>query len=218
MYQKPKPRASSCMLTLYLIRHGETDYNRRMIVQGGGIDADLNETGQAQGKQFFEHYKETKFDQVYCTGLKRTYQTVSHFESLGHDLIKIPEMNELNYGVLEGVKGNEMVRKEFQRINRVWGEGDLDARVEKGESPREAWTRVKIGLEKIRAQAPANGTVLVCIHGRIMRVLLSQMLGFGMQYMHLFPHHNTALNLMRWFPNDTVRLDRLNDLSHLNPN
>ena len=41
---------------IYLIRHGETDYNRLGVVQGSGIDADLNELGQRQAKAFFDHY------------------------------------------------------------------------------------------------------------------------------------------------------------------
>jgi probable phosphoglycerate mutase len=39
--------------TIYLIRHGETDYNRRGVVQGSGVDSDLNEMGQAQATAFF---------------------------------------------------------------------------------------------------------------------------------------------------------------------
>ena len=33
---------------IYLIRHGETEYNRKRVVQGSGIDADLNELGQEE--------------------------------------------------------------------------------------------------------------------------------------------------------------------------
>lgn len=38
---------------IYLIRHGETEYNRKGVVQGSGIDADLNELGQKQAAAFF---------------------------------------------------------------------------------------------------------------------------------------------------------------------
>ena len=78
------------MRHLYFIRHGETDFNRQNIVQGGGIDSDLNETGRAQGQRFFEHYRDLHFDRVYCTQLKRTYQTVQPFEQLGHRIVPSP--------------------------------------------------------------------------------------------------------------------------------
>jgi broad specificity phosphatase PhoE len=92
------------VLKLYLIRHGETDFNIQGIVQGGGVDSDLNELGRAQGQAFFEYYKHISFDSVYCSSLKRTAQTLHPFVELGHELIARPELNEFNWGVLEGKK------------------------------------------------------------------------------------------------------------------
>ena len=42
---------------IYLIRHGQTDFNLQGIVQGSGVDADLNDTGKAQADFFYEKYK-----------------------------------------------------------------------------------------------------------------------------------------------------------------
>ena len=50
------------MKELYIIRHGETELNRLGIVQGRGINSDLNDTGRAQAEAFYQYYKETKFD------------------------------------------------------------------------------------------------------------------------------------------------------------
>jgi broad specificity phosphatase PhoE len=44
---------------LYIIRHGETDLNKQGIVQGRGINSDLNDTGRAQAAAFFKMYKES---------------------------------------------------------------------------------------------------------------------------------------------------------------
>lgn len=202
------------MPSLYLIRHGETDYNRRNIVQGGGIDSDLNETGREQGRNFFRHYQKVSFDLVGCTELKRTYQTVQPFEEAGYEIKRFAGLNELNWGVLEGAQGNEEIRKSFQRINAIWNSGDLDARIEGGESPNEAWSRLSLSLEEVIAQLPPDGKALLCIHGRVMRIVLAQLLGYGMKHMNLFPHHNTALNLLHT-QNGLFRAECLNDLSHL---
>ncbi len=43
--------------TLYIVRHGETELNKHGIVQGRGINSDLNDTGRAQAAALFEHYK-----------------------------------------------------------------------------------------------------------------------------------------------------------------
>ncbi len=203
------------MAHLYMIRHGETEYNRKGIVQGGGIDADLNEKGRSQGKAFFDYYRDTKFDKVYCTGLKRTYQTVQFFEELGKEIIVVPELNEFGWGIMEGVEGSKEVRAEFDRILTAWKKGDLDAKVPEGESPIEAWARAQVGINRIVAENQGDTKVLVCSHGRIMRVFLSQMLGYGLDRMDLFPHTNTALNLVQTLSGGKFRAEKLNDLSHL---
>jgi phosphoserine phosphatase len=203
------------MATLYLIRHGETEYNRLNIVQGGGIDSDLNATGIAQGKAFFERYRNEGFDKVYCTQLKRTHQTVHYFESIGHTVEQLPELNEFGWGNLEGVEGTDEVRAQFQTILEAWRGGNLHARVDGGESPLEAWARAEPGIARILRETPPGGKALICAHGRIMRVVLAQMLGYGLTQMDLFPHHNTALNKLNWSTNGRFRILKLNDTSHL---
>jgi probable phosphoglycerate mutase len=202
------------MPSLYLIRHGETDFNRQNIVQGGGIDSDLNATGRQQGRYFFDQYQEVPFDLVGCTTLKRTYQTIQPFEEKGYEIERFPGLNELNWGVLEGETGTEAIRQSFEQVNAKWKSGDLDARIDGGESPNEAWIRLSAALNQVIAQLPPDGKALLCIHGRVMRIVLAQLLGYGMQHMNLFPHHNTALNLLH-IQNGLYRADRLNDLSHL---
>lgn len=203
------------MRKLYFIRHGETDFNRRNIVQGGGVDADLNETGREQGRRFFEQYKDTRFDRVYSTQLKRTQQTISFWEGLGHSIHQVPELNELNWGIIEGAEATDHVRQLFDDINLRWTTGELDAAMEKGESPRQAWARAKTGIDRILAELPQGGSALVCIHGRISRIILSELLGYGMHRMNEFPHHNTALNLVHVHANGRCTLEKMNDISHL---
>ena len=69
-------------MKLYLIRHGETDYNRQGIVQGGGVDSSLNDLGRRQAEAFFEHYKHLRFDAVYVSALKRTHETLAPWRTL----------------------------------------------------------------------------------------------------------------------------------------
>lgn len=203
------------MRHLYFIRHGETDFNRQNIVQGGGIDSDLNETGRAQGQRFFEHYRDLHFDRVYCTQLKRTYQTVQPFEQLGHRIVPVPELNELSWGVIEGAVASDDVLHRFEEVNRRWTEGDLHAAIEGGESPIAGWERARQGIERILLELPRGGRALVCIHGRISRIILSELLGYGMQHMNQFPHHNTALNHLRFLPDGRCSVARMNDIRHL---
>ncbi|RYE50114.1 MAG: histidine phosphatase family protein, partial [Sphingobacteriales bacterium] len=69
--------------TIYLIRHGQTDLNKHGIVQGRGMDTDLNDMGRAQANAFFDKYGTVKFDKIYTSVLKRTHQTVQAFIDKG---------------------------------------------------------------------------------------------------------------------------------------
>jgi broad specificity phosphatase PhoE len=68
---------------IYLIRHGQTDYNLKGFVQGSGVDSDLNQTGRDQAAKFFEHYKNIPFKKVYTSKLKRSIQSVQSFIDKG---------------------------------------------------------------------------------------------------------------------------------------
>lgn len=65
--------------TLYIIRHGETDLNKRGVVQGRGMDTDLNDRGLEQAEAFYQTYKDVPFDKIYTSTLKRTHQTIKRF-------------------------------------------------------------------------------------------------------------------------------------------
>ena len=72
--------------TIYLIRHGETDYNRRGVVQGSGIDSDLNEMGRAQAMAFFQAYQHVPFAKLYISGLKTHLPDCRTLHRPGHPL------------------------------------------------------------------------------------------------------------------------------------
>ena len=79
---------------MYIIRHGETEYNRMGIVQGSGVDTDINELGQQQADAFFQAYKHIPFQRIYVSSLKRTHQTVAPFAPLNIPTHVIPELND----------------------------------------------------------------------------------------------------------------------------
>ncbi len=91
---------------IYIIRHGETELNKLGIVQGRGVDSDLNDKGRAQAELFFNHYKHINFDKIYTSELKRTHQTVKNFIDLGLTWQKLSGLDELAWGLWEGQKSS----------------------------------------------------------------------------------------------------------------
>lgn len=202
-------------MKIYLIRHGETDFNRRGIVQGGGIDSDLNELGRRQSDAFFRHYRDIAFDSIYVSPLKRTHQTLQPWkERLGYSLNVEQGLTELGWGVLEGKVPTPEQSKNFQILKQNWQSGKFEQSVEDGESPLECWSRLNAVMEKFK-QRHRNQTILVCSHGRTSRVLLSQLIGEGLQDMERFNHSNTGLNVLQLQDDDCFIIESLNDTKHL---
>src|ERR1700710_2370135 len=89
--------------TLYIVRHGQTDLNKQGIVQGRGRDTDLNDEGRKQANLFYQAYKSVPFDKIYISELKRTQQSIQQFIDLGIPYEKLPGLDELAWGIYEGM-------------------------------------------------------------------------------------------------------------------
>lgn len=180
---------------LYIIRHGETEFNKRGFVQGSGIDSNLNDTGKRQAQAFFEHYQHVNFDKIYVSALKRTWQSVEPFFLKGIPMQVLPGLNEISWGHKEGkVLSNEDDLQYFDMLNS-WRSGDLTVKVPGGESPLEVVERQKIAIEHIM-QHSHEGQVLVCMHGRAMRIILSLLLETPLSEMDKYDHCNLCLYVL----------------------
>lgn len=198
---------------LYIIRHGETDYNVRGVVQGGGIDSDLNEKGRWQAERFFSQYHSQDFDLVCCSALKRTHQTVAAFVAAGTPVCYDARLNEMGWGQLEGAEADAEVMHTFKEALAKWEQGHLDWGLADGETPNQVAARCWAGLTELMALHP-HKKILVCTHGRVLRIVLCLLLGYPLTQMQHFKHSNTALNLVRR-TGHAFTLDKVNDTSHL---
>lgn len=92
------------MLRLLLVRHGETEWNRLLRVQGGGSDTELNEKGRSQARALALRLKEETVVAIYSSPLQRALDTTREIASYHRLEIHVePSFRELNVGELEGV-------------------------------------------------------------------------------------------------------------------
>jgi len=178
--------------TLYIVRHGQTELNKQGIIQGRGINSDLNEEGRHQAGLFFEAYKSVPFDKIYISSLKRTQQSVQQFIDLGIPYEKLSGLDELGWGVYEGKSPTPETKLAFLKIARDWQDGLLDEKFEGGESPNEVKQRQEDALKVILSHTDEK-TVLICMHGRALRLLLCQLSNQSLSEMDSFPHQNLIL-------------------------
>jgi broad specificity phosphatase PhoE len=220
-------------MTLYIIRHGETALNRQNIVQGSGVDSDLNGTGRRQAELFFNYYQNVSFDLILTSALKRTHQTVApflhHFGLKNAPLIdfktteletikdkkwlKSADLNEICWGINEGKKSNPESEVFFKKLMSDWQTGVYDSRIEGGESAAELHERVQNFVDFVKKHGKGKN-ILVCTHGRTLLCLLTILKQGPLSKMNDFRHHNTCLYKAYWVDNEFV-FELENDIRHL---
>ncbi|MDF0693517.1 histidine phosphatase family protein [Aquirufa ecclesiirivi] len=188
---------------IYLIRHGETDYNRRGVVQGSGIDAHLNELGRQQAQAFFDHYEDLYLDKIYTSALIRTHQSVDGFIKKGIAWEQHSGLNEISWGNKEGKSPNTDDDLYYKNLTRTWREGNIDVPSEEGESPVQVLERQKPVVDLILSR-PQEQAILIAMHGRAMRVLLTHLFEQPLHKMDDFAHSNLCLYHLQYSYPDRV--------------
>ena len=202
--------------TLYLVRHGETDYNRRRIVQGRGIDSVLNETGRAQADAVARRLADVAFDVIYTSPLRRAAETA---ETIARRHAAVPlhglaDLEEMAWGIYEGKPFSPEIVTALEAIRARWHNGEFDYQIPAGESIHQVQQRGRRAISYMLTRH-AGETVLVVTHGRYLRVLLATLLeDYGLERMEEIPHANTGVNRLT-YRNGRFEVALLNCTAHL---
>ncbi len=209
-------RTGESSTILYLVRHGETEHNRRGIMQGGGVDSELNVSGRAQAQALTQRLRSVSVDALYASTLQRAKQTADIL-ARPHEPISrtyLRDLNEMDWGVFEGEPPSPERNEAMQAIKSAWRDGAYDRAVEGGESIRDVQERAQRAIRHILARE-AGRTALVVTHGRYLRVLLATLLDdYGLEHMQELGHSNTCVNRVVCEEGRT-RADLLNCTAHL---
>lgn len=212
MISKPKQVQSK---TLWLIRHGETDFNAQAKIQGRGVNAPLNQKGLAQANAVAEalHPLISNPASLYASAMTRAHQTAEAIATAcGLEVQLSSQLEELNYGIFEGRAFAE-VENDLNILNQHWAAGKVDLPPDQGESPQEVLARVDGFIQACISTDP-NEHLIFVVHGRVLRILFAEWLNADLSTMHHFEHHNANLNQIRW-SDDCFEAIRLNDTKHL---
>lgn len=148
-------------MLLYLVRHGETDWNRARRIQGS-TDIPLNDTGRAQALATGRLLASRQWDAIYASPLSRAFETASIISrEVGADApIPVEAIVERHYGEAEGLEDSELDRR-FPGDTPVPGRETRDAVV----------GRVLPALMALAEQHPEQSIVVVS-HGGVIRSVL----------------------------------------------
>ncbi len=188
------------MTTLWLIRHGQTDWNLEGRYQGQS-DVPLNARGLAQAETFAASLGGKHFDALYTSDLARAYQTAQVIAvCIGLPVQPDPRLREINQGEWQG--------RTLDEIKGIYNEGaqarqvtidPVTVRAPGGESVWEVSQRMAQAADDIARRYP-DGTVLVVGHGLALATLYCQAENIPLADVYFHIPENTQATIIRWEP------------------
>jgi len=147
-------------MRLILVRHGDCEWNREVRILGRA-DIPLSELGQRQAYAVAKALQRERVRAVYSSPLKRAMATGRMIsENQGCPLIPDPDLQELGRGELEGMLRDEALRA-YPDLRRTWPEVPEESGLHGQESLKQLELRVRVCLDRIRANHPTETVVLV---------------------------------------------------------
>lgn len=163
---------SGTLCTFYIVRHGETEWNRRGLVQGH-TDTDLNELGETQAKERAEHFRSIKFDAVFSSDLTRARRTAQILvQGRPLRLQTTPVLREQYWGKWEG-HSFDSIRDQFGHNFNAYTSTEIHG-VPEVESHFTMAKRVLPFLHELSGTFHGQN-LLVVTHGGVMKSILYHM-------------------------------------------
>ena len=179
--------------TVYVIRHGETDFNRDGRLQGH-MPVPLNQNGQIQAEALGLYLKQHEIDVIYSSPLLRARQTADIISQVTQAAVcDDPRFGEIAFGDFEGLTHSEIEAK-FGDEYRMWRTGDMSYTVPNGESRRSVQKRMTDGWAEMIEQS-SHKRIAIVSHGSAIRILLRYMF----HYLPTKTIENTSLTTISRF-------------------
>ena len=179
-------------MSIFLARHGETDWNRIGRWQGK-TDIPLSEVGRAQARTLAERLRDRSVTQIFTSDLSRASETAGIVAAaLGVTEISFdPRLQERGFGCFEGLTREECA----DRHAEDWARYLADRRTTPtgAELKELVVARMLAALTAVAESAAGSGHVLVVSHGAAIRTFLHTVTG-----VEPAPLANTALFLVNY--------------------
>lgn len=158
---------------VYIVRHGETDYNAEHRWQGH-LDIPLNESGLEQAEKAAHYLKNESIDAIFASDLSRAFSTAQAIaKSQELEVIPEPRLREMNVGNFQGLTRSQLTER-FPKELEQWNVDDNFA-PPSGESRIQLQERAYVAWEDITNRKDLKSVMLVS-HGGTLRMLLKKLL------------------------------------------
>lgn len=160
-------------MEIYIIRHGETVWNAKKLLQGS-TDIELNEYGRELAGETGRNLENVHFDKIYSSPLIRAYETACLIR--GHrniPIIRDEQLRELCFGVNEGKNFEKLLEDESNSFHYFFKRPDLYRAPEQGETLEHICRRArKFMTEVVEPQATDLKRVMIVAHGAMNKAIM----------------------------------------------
>lgn len=199
-------------MLIYLIRHGESEWNREGLFQGSS-DPPLSQRGLLEARSIAQRFKNQSLEAIYSSGLIRAYETakaIGYYHPL--TIQRMKGLNERMMGVWEGLK-RETIIERYRKTYRLWQEKREEALIPGGEPYEEFTDRVQRAFSTIM-EREKSGKILIITHEGVIKSILCRIFLLPIQGVKFFRQGNTAVNPLEKKKEEFYLLG-LNDRTHL---
>ncbi len=201
------------MFKLFIVRHGETDWNVEGRIQGW-TDVPLNATGLAQARLLADRLgQESGYTALYGSPLRRAWETAEIIgQAVGLEPIPEPRLKERCLGEMEGLNMPE-IKERYPDLYRRWRSGNLHEPFPGEEQPEVFRGRVQGLLQELGSQR-TDGRVILVTHGGTLGMIMATIMQLDLNRHFPFWFDNACINVIR-YDERGPRVSALNDTCHL---
>ena len=199
---------------VYLIRHGETDWNVERRYQGL-TDIELSKEGLKQSELLSERFKNfDKIDKIYVSPLKRAVQTAKPLSNvIGVKPIITECFKEINFGEWEG-KTVEELRELYKEDFNNFFNNPYRAKFPGDGSLKIVEERVALGFNKILEEDKGKNIIIVS-HGGLLKILFLYIMNIPRDFYRNIWIDNTSISMIQLNKENKPLLLTFNDKSHI---
>ena len=202
---------------IFLIRHGETDWNKEGRFQGQ-IDIPLNENGKYQARKTFEYLRNISFNKAFSSSMSRPYETAQIILQNNEDIKikKLDSLVEISHGLWEG-KLEAEIKEKWPSLLDDWHNKPEDVLMPEGESIKDVSERSIEAFEKISSSQKDKELTLLVAHDAVNKTLICNILGMNYSNIWMIKQGNGGITVIDLFkdPSKKPVISALNITTHL---
>ena len=198
--------------TIYIVRHGQTEWNLLGKTQGHG-NSDLTPKGIEQAELLADSMTKYPIDYIYSSDLGRAYQTADIIgNKLNIEIEKTEALREMNFGTWEGRIIKDII-EEDPELYKMWRNEPHLAKIPQGETLSQIKERTDAFIKEINEKYDGKHIVLVT-HSLCARIMLLSFLDSDVKNIYRINQANTALNIIELRDYGPVVM-KMNDTTHI---